>query len=119
MERRLSIYKDALVFQSKWNITDYSNRQAIKAAKHEHNQGMLRVITRLKQEGYRGAMAGASCCNLCEHCAILDGEPCRDEEWRFSCLSAYCIYVKKLADICNMEYTCSDGRLALFGMYAF
>ena len=119
MEQRLSVYKDALVFQSKWNITDYSDRQAIKAAKREHNQGMLRVIARLKREGYRGKMVGASCCNLCERCAILDGEPCRDAERQFSCLSAYCIYVKKRTEACNMEYTCSDGSLALFGMYAF
>ena len=31
-------------------------------------------------------------------------------------MSAYCIYVKKLADLCGMEYTCGTGLLALFGM---
>ena len=82
-------------------------------------QAMLRVIARLKQEGIRGKMAGASCCTLCERCAILDSEPCRDPERQFSCMSAYCIYVKALAETCGMEYTCSDGRLALFGLYAF
>ena len=109
----------ALTTVIKWNITDYSDRQAIKAAKREHNQGMLRVIARLKREGYRGKMAGASCCNLCDRCAILDGEPCRDDERRFSCLSAYCVYVKALAEACSMEYICADGQLALFGLYAF
>jgi hypothetical protein len=38
---------------------------------------------------------------------------------RYSCLSAYCVYVKKLADACGMEYACKDGRLAFFGLYAF
>ena len=119
MEKRLTAYRHALVFQTRWPITDYSDTAAIRAAKQFHNRGMLRVIDRMKQEGHAGAMAGASSCTLCERCAILDGEPCRDPERRFSCLSAYCVFVKKLAEECNMEYFCSDGSLALFGLYAF
>ena len=119
MQRRLAPYRSALVVQSKWPITDYSDFAAIKAAKQWHNRKMLLVIDRLKKEGHRGKMAGASCCTLCERCAILDSQPCRDPERQFSCLSAYCIYVKALAEACGMEYTCADGQLALFGMYAF
>lgn len=119
MKERLCAYQNALVFQSKWNITDYHDTAAIKQAKQSHNQRMLRIIDQFKQAGLNGIMAGASCCNLCERCAILDGEACRDPERQFSCLSAYCIYVKKLAEACGMEYCCSDGRLALFGLYAF
>ncbi len=119
MERQLRQYGHALVFQSKWDITDYTDKAAIKRAKSAHNQGMLRVIARLKQEGIRGKMGGASCCSLCERCAIRDSLPCRDPERKFSCLSAYCIYVKKLAESCDMEYFCADGKLAFFGLYAF
>ena len=119
MEHRMKAYHHALVCQTKWDITDYHDIQAIKAAKQFHNQGMLRIIEKMKLAGCSGIMAGASSCTLCERCAILDGEPCRDPERQFSCLSAYCIYVKKLAEACNMEYACADGRLAFFGMYAF
>jgi predicted metal-binding protein len=80
---------------------------------------MLRVIERMKARGYWGLMGGASCCSLCERCAKLDEAPCPFPDARFSCLSAYCIYVKKLADACGMEYACKDGRLAFFGLYAF
>jgi predicted metal-binding protein len=119
MEHRMKAYHHALVLQTKWDITDYHDEQAIKAAKQSHNQGMLRIIEQLNLKGFSGVMAGASSCTLCERCAILDGEPCRDPKRQFSCLSAYCIYVKKLAEACNMEYACADGRLAFFGMYAF
>ena len=119
MESRMRAYKNALVFQSKWKISDYRDVQAIKAAKQAHNQGMLRVILQLKEAGFSGLMAGASSCNLCERCAILDNATCRDPERRFSCLSAYCIYVKKLAESCDMEYSCAEGSLAFFGLYAF
>ena len=119
MESRLKAYKNALVFQSKWNITDYRDTRAIKAAKQAHNRGMLRVIEKMQAAGLPGVMAGASSCTLCDRCAVLDNLPCRDPERRFSCLSAYCIYVKKLAEACGMEYSCADGSLALFGLYGF
>lgn len=119
MEKRMRTFEHALVVQTRWPITDYRDIKAIKAAKQSHNAGMMRVIHRLKQEGYSGLMGGASCCTLCDRCAILDSLPCAHPDDRFSCLSAYCIHVRKLAEVCGMEYTCQDGSLAFFGLYAF
>ena len=119
MERRIRAYGRALVLQSKWDIRDYRDEPAIRAAKRGHNLAALRVADALRAGGCGGLMAGASCCILCEPCLRPSGAPCRFPERRFSCLSAYCIYVKKLAERCGMEYTCSDGALALFSLYAF
>ena len=112
-------YRDALVLQTKWDIDDWYDNAQIKRAKKAHNEAMLRVIERMKQRGYQGLMGGASCCSLCERCTRLDDAPCPFPVLRYSCLSAYCVYVKKLADACGMKYACKDGRLAFFGLYAF
>ena len=119
MEDRLRRYRRALVVQTKWDIDDWYDAAQILHAKQSHNCAMLRVIGRMEAQGLRGTMCGASCCTLCERCARLDDLPCPRPDRRFSCLSAYCIYVKKLADACGMEYACADGRLAFFGLYAF
>ena len=113
---RLQQYKNALVVQTKWDIKDYTDREAIWNAKHAHNEKMFRVID---QMNVRGLMCGASPCTLCKKCAILDGAPCKMPDKQFSCLSAYCIDVKALAEKCGMEYFCADGRVAFFGIYAF
>ena len=52
-------------------------------------------------------------------CTRKNSEPCRFPDLKYSCMSAYCIFVKKLADLCGMEYTCGDGLIAFFGMYVF
>ena len=109
-------YERALVLQTKWDIPDYRDAKAIKSAKKAHNAAMFRMID---QMGVKGRMCGASPCTLCERCAILDGEPCREPDRRFSCLSAYCIDVKALAERCGVEYFCSDGRIAFFGIYLY
>ena len=119
MKQRILSHKKALVLQSTWEISDYSDVPAIKAAKKSHNESELRVVKKLREEGYQGLIVGASGCALCSPCAQTQGLPCNFPDLKYSCMSAYCIFVKKLAEVCKMEYDCGPGRLGLFGMYVF
>jgi len=38
---------------------------------------------------------------------------------QYSCMSAYCIFVKKLCDRCGLEYDCGNGLLGFFGMIVY
>ena len=119
MKQRILAHKKALVLQTIWEISDYSDMTLIKPAKASHNASEIRLVKRLRAEGCDGFIVGASGCALCSPCAQTLGEPCRFPEYQYSCMSAYCIFVKKLADKCDMEYDCGDGLLAFFGMYVF
>ena len=61
-------------------------------------------------------MDGTSCCDLCPRCAMVDGKPCLIPEKKFSCMSAYCVFVRKLAELCGMDYDCGRGLIAFFGL---
>ena len=119
MRQRILSHKKALVLQTIWEIDDLTNSPAIRQAKGGHNAAALRLVKRLRAEGCQGLLVGASGCALCSPCALGQGEPCRFPELKYSCMSAYCIFVKKLADKCGIEYDCGPGLLAFFGMYAF
>ncbi len=119
MKARILAHKYALVLQTIWEISDYSDMPAIKQAKGSHNTAQIRLVKKLRSKGCQGQIVGVSGCSLCSPCAITKGEPCRFPDYQFSCMSAYCIFVKKLADACGMEYDCGEGLLAFFGMYAF
>ena len=119
MKQRVLAHKKALVLQTIWEISDYSDMTLIKPAKASHNASEIRLVKRLRAEGCDGFIVGASGCALCSPCAQTLGEPCRFPEYQYSCMSAYCIFVKRLADKCGMEYDCGDGLLAFFGMYVF
>lgn len=119
MKQRVCGYRKALVLQTIWEISDYSDGPAIKRAKAGHNAAQLRLAERLRQAGHLGFLVGASGCALCSPCASKSGLPCKFPELRYSCMSAYCIFVRKVADHCQMEYDCGDGLLAFFGMYVF
>ena len=117
MRQRVMEKHTALVLQTIWEISDYSDAAAIKHAKSFHNNASLSLAEKLRSAGVPGFVVGASGCALCDTCAIVDGGPCRFPDKMYSCMSAYCIYVKKLCDTCGLEYDCGPGLLGFFGMY--
>lgn len=119
MRQKILAHKKALVLQTIWEIDDLSNNPAIRQAKGGHNAASIRLIKQLRAAGHAGFMVGASGCALCSPCAMGQGEACRFPELKYSCMSAHCIFVKKVADTCGMEYDCGQGLLAFFGMYVF
>lgn len=119
MKEKVLKYKHALVLQTIWEISDYTDAAAIKNGKQGHNQASVLLMQQLREAGHPGFMIGAGGCGLCTPCALKKGEPCRFPDLRYSCMSAYCIFVKKLADSCGMEYDCGEGLLAFFGAYIF
>lgn len=119
MKEKVLAHKRALVLQTIWEISDYTDKDAIKKAKTSHNAASLKLMKRLREEGHEGFLIGASGCALCSPCAIVNNEPCRFPELGYSCMSAYCIFVRKVAEACGMEYDCGKGLLAFFGMFVF
>lgn len=119
MKQKILSHKKAIVLQSIWEISDYTDKDAIKHAKKEHNAATIRLAKRMRAENHNGFLVGASGCALCSPCAITENQPCRFPDLAFSCMSAYCIFVRLLSESCHMSYVCEDGLLAFFGMYVF
>ena len=119
MKQRVLSHKKALVLQTMWEISDYEDKEAIKQAKRGHNLAAIRLMKQLRSQGCPGFLVGASGCALCTPCTLQNGGECAFPDMRYSCMSAYCIFVKKLADACGLEYTPGDGLTAFFGMYVY
>ena len=119
MKQKVLSHKYAIVLQSLWEISDYSDKKAIRQAKTKHNSAALQVAEKMRSEHHEGFVVGASGCALCTPCAMAQNQPCRFPELAFSCMSAYCIFVRLLTEKCGMTYNWGDGLLAFFGMYVF
>lgn len=119
MKAKILSHKKALVLQSIWEISDYTDKEAIKKAKGAHNSAALRLTKKIRKETGDAFMIGASGCALCSPCTIVNKEPCRFPELQSSCMSAYCIFVREVTEKCGMEYDCGKGLLGFFGMVIF
>ncbi len=119
MKQRVLAHKKALVLQTVWEISDWRDIDVIKKAKQSHNTGERTVLKALRENGVGGFLVGSGNCSLCSPCGAQQGKPCPHPEERWSCMSAYCVYVKGLAERCGMLYDCGEGKVAFFGMCVF
>ena len=119
MKEKILAHKKVLVLQTMCQVRDFSDKPGIRAGKRRHNMASQRLMKRLRKAGCDGFMVGASGCSLCSPCKMQQGEPCAFPELRWSCMSAYCIYVQKLAESCHMEYQVKNGIIPFFGMYVY
>ena len=119
MKQKIQAHKKAIVLQTIWSVGETPDANIYKMTKKEHNAAELRFVKRVREQGHKGIIVGSSGCALCSPCAITANEPCRFPDLKYSCMSAYCIYVRKLAERCGMVYDCGKGQVAFFGMYTF
>ena len=102
MTTRMRQYETALVLMVEHTPKDYTDRQEQKAAKRHQNELTEQLIGRMRENGTTDTL-------------MMGAGP-----WKTaSCMSAYCIFVRRLAEQCGMEYDCGPGLLAFFGMYVF
>ena len=119
MKQKILCHRKALVMESLWPVKDYSDKAAIKEGKSSHNHWEIQVLKQARKNGTDGFLVGASGCSLCSPCGMKTGDPCRFPDLRWSCMSAYCIFVKKLADLCGREYDPGPGLVTFYGMFVF
>lgn len=109
----------ALILTSVWDIESYLDAAGIRKGAVTHNMQTLRLLARLRGAGFDGFAVGGGNCTLCTPCAMLSGEPCAHPAERFSCMSAYCVDVAKLAERCGLEFVWDPAKLHSFGMILF
>lgn len=119
MKNRILQYQYALVLQSKCELPDVHDKEAVRRAKLAHNQAAHELKLEIEADCGESLLAGCGCCMLCSPCAMREGRPCKYPKERYSCMSAYCIYVKDLAEKCGMEYDGKDGVIPFFSLITF
>lgn len=119
MRRRILAEEKVLVLQTVHPIDGYGNKPEIHQSREAHNAMVLGLMAAMQNRGLVGFCSGYNGCPLCSPCKRVVNEPCAYPDRRISCMSAYCVDVAKLAEICGLEFSWSEENLYLFGMIAF
>ncbi|MDD6361431.1 MAG: DUF2284 domain-containing protein [Christensenellaceae bacterium] len=119
MKNKITARSKALALQTLGRVPDISDDEAVIRARAYHNEASFRLARILRLNPDEFVLAGAGYCALCNPCAVTENKPCRFPDKRYSCMSAYCVNVKDLAEKCGMPYQYADGVLPLFGLLAF
>lgn len=117
MAKRIQKHSHALLIRYECELPNPADKSAVKTFKGTVNKGVLNLKSKLRDAGCDGFAIGAGGCSLCTPCARAENRPCKLPDMQYSCMSAYCINVQKLADSVGMTYFCTPGKAAFFGMY--
>lgn len=118
MKQRVLRYSHAIVTKSAQPLKDWRDLEALELAKSRHNQGMLAIVQQARNHQIDCLYCGAGPCDLCEPCQLTKKEACPYPADRYSCLSAYCIDVKKLAETCKLSFKVKEDHVAFFSLIA-
>ena len=121
MEARTKDYSYAMVLQSRAAVVNAMDPVETAPLKKMHNQKTRELLRKCRKEilkgDYLAILAGP--CNLCSSCRVLEQLPCPMEKERYSCLSAYCIDVARLADTAGLELSWSADQASFFSIVLF
>ena len=121
MEAKALRFENALVMQTRTPVKDVCDDKEMRKIKKIHTRMTFHMVEKLKKRGLDpdGIYGMCGPCNLCELCNMAEGKPCPHEEQRFSCLSAYCIDVTRLAKKCDMDIQWNGDVVSFFSIYFF
>lgn len=120
MEARVRRHSHGLLLQTVWEIDDPMNGELVRPCKAQHNRMERQLRKKFAELGQtNGFWIAASGCDFCKPCTMVQGLPCHYPDEQMSCMSAYCIFVRELCRLCDLEYDMPAGLVPFFGMYIF
>lgn len=113
-------YKKALVYTTMAQLEDSFDIEGITAGGRRHKE-ITNSITPLVRAylGDKVRQLSAGGCTVCEQCTKADDLPCRFPDKALRSVSAYGIYVSKLAKLCKIKYNNGENTVTMFGIFFF
>lgn len=120
MEAKVRQYRRVLVMQTAWDVNSVMDTSETKAAKKKHNEISFTVLEKLGGLGIEADAMMAGPCTQCKKtCMQMIGKPCPRDYKVYSCLSAYCLDVTKLAETAGLECWAGEKRVLYFSVFMY
>lgn len=114
MQEKALQYEKVLVLRKCISVINFEDRKKIKQEEKNVRKLMLNFKRLLDEDGYTGLASMPGECHICEVCELKFGRECKFPKSVASCVSAYCINMKEVADLCELQYFFEEGKIAFF-----
>ncbi len=119
LSKRVHAYRQGLLFQT---IHRFNSRieyaKGMFAAAGIHEKVFRRLLTKIR-DAYPSEEIlplNAGCCSICEKCAYLDRQPCRNPDRAVSSVEAYGIDVMALQKSAGLSYNNEKNSVTYVGL---
>lgn len=97
-------YGTCLMIATMTEVQDISDINETLATRPAHERVTNDVRDLLREQGETPYVLSTEACTLCEHCAYLDGKPCRFPEKMHPCVESHGINVVPVMESVGLEF---------------
>ena len=97
-------FENCLLVSTIVEVADIADMKETLATRPEHEGVTNQVADIMRDLGAEPYILSTEACALCEHCAILDGQPCRFPEKMHPCVESHGINVVPILESRGLEF---------------
>ncbi len=114
--QRCCSYRHCLVMGTITETADISDLEETLSTRPAHEAVTNQVAALLRQQGVDPYILSTEACAECEHCAILDGQPCRKPERMHPCVESHGINVIPVLEEHGLEFQYGDDVVTWYSL---
>ena len=97
-------HENCLMIATIVEVNDITDINETLATRPEHEEITNQVRDMMRQQGIDPYVLSTEACAICEHCAYLDGEPCRHPDRMHPCVESHGINVIPVLEENGIEF---------------
>ena len=121
LKKKATGYQQGMVFQTVHTIASNFDMKGMFAAAEVHERIFRELLGRIKKQFPSEDILplNAGCCRICERCAYLDDEPCRNPDEAVASVEAYGMNVIALQKSAGLKYYHGKNSVTYVGLILF
>jgi predicted metal-binding protein len=121
LSERVKKYRHGLLFQTVHSVASSFDMKGMMAGAKVHEQIFRNLLAEVRTKfRFKSVLPlDAGCCRLCEKCAYLDQEPCRNPDQAVASVEAYGMDVMALVKEVGIPYNNGKNTVSYVGLILF
>ncbi len=112
-------FENCLLIGSVAEVEDISNIDETLATRPEHEVLTNQVRDFFRKQGIEPYVLSTEACTLCDHCAYLEGKPCRFPEQMHPCVESHGINIIPTLEQNGLEFQYGSNVITWFSLLFF
>ena len=112
-------YENALMISTITEVADIADIQETLATRPEHEKITNQVRDLMRRQGVDPYVLSTESCELCERCAILDGQPCRMPERMHPCVESHGINILPVIEELGLTFQYGENVVTWFSLLLY
>ena len=112
-------YNHCLLIGTVVECADISNIMETLSTRGDHEDITNQVADLLREQGVAPYILSTEACAICEHCSILDGQPCRHPDKMHPCVESHGINVIPTLESLGLEFQYGENIITWYSLLFF